>query len=89
MQMVRARTQGRKRRALDCEVGGASKDRREKVRERQTERDSKMTPRAKGRLDAGFLCGWLKVMVGTAAVLALIGAAINVAYYYFTGTWLR
>lgn len=48
-----------------------------------------MTPRAKGKLDADFFCGWLKVMVGTVLVLAVLGAAINVAYYYFTGSWLQ
>ena len=47
-----------------------------------------MTPRAKGKLDADFFCGWLKVTAGTVLVLAIIGAAINLTYYYFTGVWL-
>ena len=48
-----------------------------------------MTPRAKGKLEAEFFCGWMKVMASTVVVLAIIGAAINVAHYWFTGSWLR
>lgn len=48
-----------------------------------------MTPRAKGRLDAGFFCGWLKVMAGTVLALAIIGASINFIYNHFTGSWLQ
>ena len=51
-------------------------------------RPTAVTPRANGKLDADFFCGWLKVTAGTVLVLAIIGAAINLTYYYFTGVWL-